>query len=115
MFIATGIILAEESLQINSSLVNNIFESNRGLEVGTAFNTQSMQNEFSSLLILNNTFKNNTCKKNGGVYGFVSTRYIVNATDNKYLGNSVGIAGGVGYVYESRLFYTETNAVYTSK
>jgi len=71
-----------------------------------------MRQQTSSLNIINNTFTNNKCAQNGGVYSFILTDYKMILTNNSYINNSAGLAGGVGYGLRASFALLEENAYY---
>ena len=94
------------------TITNNVFDHNFAIESGAVFNSRSMRQTTSTLALTNNTFTNNKCGQNGGVYSFILTDYKIASVDNIYINNSAGLAGGVGYGLRASFALLEENAYY---
>ena len=114
LIIASGLISALESYQINFTLEGNVFENNYAILSGSAFSAQTMQDSLNTLTLLNNKFKNNWSSNNGGVFAFSNSWYSVYGVNNTYTNNSALGNGGVGYVFSAKLSYWEYQSLYES-
>jgi len=74
-----------------------------------------MRTNLNYLQIYNNTFANNVCVYNGGLFNFLTAFFNVTSLNNSYTHNAAGRSGGVGYTYRSELFYFEDHGYYYSK
>jgi len=74
-----------------------------------------MRANLNHLQLLNNTFLDNVCNNNGGLFNFVTVFYNVSARNNIYMSNQAKRSGGVGYVYKSEFLYFEESGFYFSK
>ena len=104
-------IISQTSSLININLTNSLFQSNEAQE-GVIYSTQSTQGTFNNLVLINNTFLNNTSFSTGGLFLFISTQQTVSAINNTYQGNLAVYSGGVGYIDSSRIVYSEVGGVY---
>ncbi len=110
--IASGLISALESYQINFTLEGNLFENNYAILSGAAFSAQTMQDSLNTLTLINNVFINNWSSNNGGVFAFSNSWYYVYGMNNTYTNNSALGNGGVGYVFSAKLSYWEYQSLY---
>jgi len=74
-----------------------------------------MRENGNYLQMLNNTFSNNLCSANGGLFSFVNVYYKIFSNQNIYINNKAKFAGGVGYVYKSDILYSEDNGYYSGR
>ena len=96
------------------NFVNNTFDSNYATQAGAVFSSKNMRQQTSSLKITNNTFINNRCDKNGGVFSFILTDYNMYSMNNIYRNNTASLNGGVGYALRASFALLEETGTYLS-
>ena len=103
-----------ESYQVNATIMNCTFQNNLASQSGLVFRSSYMRVNRNYLQLLNNTFLNNVCNDNGGLFSFVSVSYNISTRNNIYMNNQAKRSGGVGYIYKSEFLYLEDNGFYYS-
>lgn len=111
--IAKSLITTAECLKVDLTLNNNIFDGNHGFDKGTILSASHLKENFNNFQASNNTFTNNSCSKDGGIFYFNSAYINMKANNNTYLQNSAGDSGGVGYVTGTDLLCLESNSLYS--
>ena len=109
----TSLIRVFESYQVNATIANCTFNNNRAIQSGNIFSSESMRTNLNYLQMLNNTFSNNNCGSNGGLFNFVNVLYKISSIGNTYTNNKAILSGGIGYVYKSEIWYSEDNGYYS--
>jgi len=97
------------------TISNCLFRNNFISQSGSILSSSNMRTNINYIQILNNTFTNNSCGFNGGLFNFLSVFYNITSIKNNYTHNKAKYSGGIGYTYRSELLYFEDNGYYYSK
>jgi len=92
--------------------VNNTFDSNHATKSGAVLSSRNMRQRTNILNLTKNTFINNKCDQNGGVFSFILADYNMHLLNNTYRNNTAGFAGGVGYAFRASFMFFEEEGVY---
>lgn len=93
-------------------LNNNAFKSNSAAGSGTVLAISHLKKSLNTIQLTNNTFIDNTCLQNGGVFSFSSAYIKIQAENNTYRNNAAKASGGVGFATGTDLLFAEENGTY---
>ena len=92
----------------------NTFQGNFATKSGTIYTAEALLTGTSSIDIESNSFLNNICLGNGGLFSFVSVVHDFYAIGNDYENNFAATDGGIGYILHSKINFDEKYGNYYS-
>ena len=92
----------------------NTFQGNLAIKSGTIYTAETLLVAVSSIYMEFNSFSNNICLGNGGLFSFTSVVHNFSAMANNYENNFAAGDGGVGYILHSKINFDEQYGNYSS-